>query len=166
MAMEKDSQTASTLCKEGNAPLGLTTLQATVDQRSVGEIVPFLARTFYLGRMSGCLIDDKFVSKTTHIGIQGFEMAQFGDQRQTRNTDYSQLAAVLERLCYAFGVPVEMVTIQQSLRTATPPQIPGVDTQSEDFRLMQAAQQLGIRLAPTRLSLRDAMNLVRESFQW
>ncbi len=114
--------------------------------------------------MSRWLIDDNFVNKTTHIGIQGFEMAQFGDQRQNRNNDFAQMAAVLERLCYAFGLPVEMVAIQQAVRTANPPQVQGGDTPNDDYRLMQAAQQLGIRLAPTKLSRRDAMNLVRESF--
>jgi len=75
-----------------------------------------------------------------------------------------QLAAVLERLCYAFKVPVEMVDIQQALRTASLPDSLDKNSQSGGLRLMQAAQQVGIRLAPTKLSLRDAMHLVRESF--
>ncbi len=60
-------------------------------------------------------------------------MAQFGDQRLTKDSDYTQLAAVLERLCYAFNAPVEMVAIQQALRTANPPQATELDVKMASF---------------------------------
>ncbi|MDX1930267.1 MAG: ATP-binding cassette domain-containing protein [Pirellulaceae bacterium] len=91
-------------------------------------------------------------------------MSQSSDQQQFRNSDAIQIAAVLERLCYAFNAPVEMVEIQQAVRTAIPPVGSGDSTSGSEFRLMQAAHQVGIRLAPTRLTLSDAMHLVRESF--
>lgn len=91
-------------------------------------------------------------------------MSQSSDQQQFRNSDAIQIAAVLERLCYAFNAPVEMVEIQRAIRTANPPLGSSESASSNEFRLMQAAHQAGIRLAPTRLTLSDAMELVRESF--
>lgn len=91
-------------------------------------------------------------------------MSQSSEQQQFRNSNPIQIAAVLERLCYAFNTPVEMVEIQQAVRTATPPTGEGDFASNSEFRLMQAAHQVGIRLAPARLSLSDALHLVRESF--
>ena len=91
-------------------------------------------------------------------------MSQTSDQQPNQNSDPIQIAAVLERLCYAFNAPVEMVEIQRAIRTANPPAGLSRDSLGGEFRLMQAAHQVGIRLAPTRLSLSDAMQLVRENF--
>ncbi len=91
------------------------------------------------------------------------------DAGQFRNGDIRQLAAVLQRLSYAFQAPVELVAIQQALlslatKTASS-ELPAANKiGGDEFRLMQAAQQVGIRLAPARLSLTDAMHLVKEGF--
>ncbi len=91
-------------------------------------------------------------------------MSKSGDQERVQTRDLIQLAAVLEHLCYAFKAPVELVDIQRAVRAAAPPADSADGISSDEFRLMQAAQQVGIRLAPTRLSLADAIQLVQANF--
>ena len=91
-------------------------------------------------------------------------MSKSGDEELLQDSDFLELAAVLEHLCYAFNAPVETVVIQRAVRTANPPTGSRHNGSSDEFRLMQAAQQVGIRLAPARLSLSDAKNLVQASF--
>ncbi|OYW16991.1 MAG: hypothetical protein B7Z55_13445, partial [Planctomycetales bacterium 12-60-4] len=91
-------------------------------------------------------------------------MYQSSDQERLRNNDLQQLAAVLERLTFACNAPVEMVEIQRAVRTAHPRVPSNSKGSSDEIRLMQAAQQVGIRLAPARLSLADATHLVQASF--
>jgi putative ABC transport system ATP-binding protein len=87
-------------------------------------------------------------------------MSKSGDQEQHNN--FLQLAASLEYLCFAFKAPVELVDIQRAVLTANPPVEAG--SEGAPFRLMQAAQQVGIRLVPARLSLADAKQLAAASF--
>lgn len=89
-------------------------------------------------------------------------MSQSSETTRPQSTDFLQLAASLEHLCYAFNAPVELVAIQRAVRNANPPA--GTDNSSDEFRLLQAAQQVGIRLAPARLSLADAKYLAQASF--
>ncbi len=91
-------------------------------------------------------------------------MGQSGDQEQLRDSELVQLAAALEHLCLAFNAPVELVNIHRALRAANPPPGAGSAELSSQFRLMQAAQQVGIRLAPARLSLADVKRLAQASF--
>ncbi len=84
------------------------------------------------------------------------------DQDRLQDSKLVQHAAALEHLCLAFNAPVELVNIHRALRIANPPS--GIGSSSEQFRLMQAAQQVGIRLAPARLSIADAKQLVQASF--
>jgi putative ABC transport system ATP-binding protein len=75
-----------------------------------------------------------------------------------------QISAVLQRLSYRFHQPTELADVEQALSSAWSAEIWEDSEEAEELCFMHAGQQLGIRLAPARLSLRSAVQLADEGY--